>query len=68
MKLKLTVVGNQSMVLTKTERNPDQTLKVEKEKVARISAQGDKSTLQFTTDYESGKSFALDTEITITIE
>lgn len=68
MDLKLKVIGNQSAVQSKQERNPDGSIKQVSEKITRVTARNDSTTLSFQTDYESGKTFELDRELTVTIQ
>ncbi len=62
------VIGNNSVTQTKQERNADQTVTTKTENLSRVSCRDDKqAVLQFTTDYESGKAFELEKELTVTI-
>jgi len=69
MDLKLTIVGNASVAQNKQERNPDNSVKTIKEKSCRIVARSETGdVLQFTTDYETGKGYELDKELTVSIQ
>lgn len=69
MELKMKVIGINSVNQTRQERNADNTVKTITEKLSRISCIDDKqAVLQFTTDYEYGKGYELDKELTVTIE
>jgi len=71
MDFKMKVIGNNSVQQTKQERNPDNTVKTSVENLSRISLRSEGTTgavLQFTTDYESGKTFELGKELTVTIQ
>ena len=65
------VIGNNSVSQTKQERNADNTVKTTIAKLSRISLRSEDpaaGVFQFTTDYENGKSFELDKELTVTIQ
>jgi len=68
MELKLKVIVNQSTIQNKQERNPDNSVKTTAEKLSRITAKNETAMLQFVTDYETGKTFELDKELTVTID
>jgi hypothetical protein len=69
MELKMKVIGNNSVSQTKAERNPDNTVKTTTADLSRVSCRDDQSNiLQFTTDYENGKTFVLGKEVSVTIQ
>ncbi len=69
MELKMKVIGNNSVIQTKQERNPDNTVSTKTEDLSRISCRDEKSNvLQFTTDYATGKGYELGKELTVTIQ
>ena len=69
MELKMKVIGINSAAQTKQERQADNTVKTSTENLSRISCRDEKqAVLQFTTDYESGKSYELGKELTVTVQ
>jgi len=71
MEFKLKVIGNNSVQQTKQERNPDNTVKTTTANLSRISLKSEETAaavFQFTTDYETGKTFELGKELTVAIQ
>ena len=71
MDFKMKVIGNNSVMQTKQERQPDNTVKTTNANLSRISLRSEDpaaGVFQFTTDYEAGKGFELGKELTVTIQ
>ena len=70
MEFKVKVVGINSVAQVKNERNPDNTITTTTQNLSRISCRDEKQNvvLQFTADYETGKTFDLNKELTLTIQ
>lgn len=69
MELKMKVIGINSVAQTKQERQPDNTVKSSTANLSRISLRDETgNVLQVTTDYETGKTFELGTERTVTVQ
>jgi len=71
MQLKFVVITNNAAAKTKNAAGPDNTIAQVTENISKIVLKdpaSNENLLQFVTDYETGKTFELGKELTVTIE